>query len=446
MNKRILFLLLFLLFLPGLAFGDVDNRKTQSKLSFDFVDADIRNILRVLAEVSGKNIIISDEAKGRVTIKVDNVTWEEALDVILKNNDLAKVEDENIIRIVTLKRFFDERDRERKERTEFLREKEAKQRLEEDFVIETIFINYANAVEIEKIVRGETIVQAGAAGAARVYRGLLSPNGTVVLNKWNNALVIKDTRENVEQIRLRIREQDYPPPQVQIEARIVEANSEFLDELGVKWKATYTSKSGNIIEGRVDESVIAPAGALRVLIGSPTSSFQLDATLSALEREGKGRIISSPKVVASDNQTAKISQGQQIPYQTVTMAGATPTTQFIDAVLSLEVTPHVTKDGNINLKIKATKDRPTIITGATQPGIDKKEATTNMILRDGETTVLGGVFESENQGVDEGIPILRHIPLIGWLFKYQRKSDTKRELVIFVTPTIIKNKYTEVGG
>jgi type IV pilus assembly protein PilQ len=477
MYKRRTLLLVFVMIIIGplLTFGQV-MKPTPSKISFDFMDADIRNVLRVLADISKKNIVIAEDVKGKVTVKLDNVSYDEALDVILKNNDLAKVEEENVVRVVTAKKFYEEQDRARKYTTDFLKEKEAKQKLEEEFVTETLFINYMDAAEVEKILRGDE-------SKDRKVKGLLSPNGAVSVVKWTNALIIKDTKESVQAILKNIREHDIAPVQVQIEARIVQATSEFSRELGVQWGARYrTRMGGSPLEltgpkqvtggsgqtayqsstdsfGLRNNTVQFPynvnfqaapatigagaAGALGVYIGGLADSLQLDVQLSALEAEGKGKVISNPKVITSDNQPAKITQGQQIPYQTVSQNGTV--IEFKDAVLSLEVLPHVTKDGNIRLKIKATKDRPIEIAGSPVPGIDKKEAISEVIVKDGETAVLGGIYEIEESANDAGIPGLRRIPLLGWLFKSEGKSQVKRELLIFITPTILKNLYKVEG-
>jgi type IV pilus assembly protein PilQ len=231
MCKNIITLLLVILIVPILSFAQV-NKKPAAKVSFDFMDADIRNVLRVLTDISGKNIVISDDVKGKITIKLDNVTWDEAMDIVVKNNDLAKVEEENIIRIVSSKKFLDEKDKERKERIEFLKEKEMKQKLEEDFIQETIFLNYVDVAEVEKVIRGDE---------TRKIKGLLSANGTITPVKWTNSLIIKDTRDSVDEVKKRIKEHDIKPAQVQIEARIVQAGSEFIRDLGVQWGARYKS-------------------------------------------------------------------------------------------------------------------------------------------------------------------------------------------------------------
>jgi type IV pilus assembly protein PilQ len=471
-----------MIMMPLLVFGQVLKPPT-SKVSFDFMDADVRNVLRVLSDVSKKNIVISEDVKGRVTIKLENVTYDEALDVILQGSDLARIDEGNVIRVVTAKRFYDERDRYRKDRAEILKEKDTKQKLEEEFVTENLFLNYLDATDVGVMLRGMPGMPGAAAGTNT--RGLLTPNGAVSVVKWTNAIILKDTRDNVEDLIKRIKDMDIPPAQVQIEARIVQATTNFSRDLGIQWGAdyrtrvggsnteltglrnagtagtpadssatTYNSPTGSL--GMRNSTVAFPynlnlpatpavgtPGGLGIFIGGLTDSLLLDTQLSALEAQGKGKIISCPKIITSHNQTAKISQGTQIPYQTISQNYTT--IEFKDAVLSLEVTPIVAKDGNIRLKIRATKDKPTVIAGATVPGIDKKEAVSEVLIRDGETVVLGGIYESEDDSSESGLPGLKNIPLLGWLFKSSDVTKTKAELLIFITPTIIKNLYNAEG-
>jgi type IV pilus assembly protein PilQ len=452
MKNAVVILFVVILLGPAVCFGQV-SKQPPPKLSFDFIDADIKNVLRVFAEVGKKNIVIAEDVKGKVTIKLEDVSYDEALEVVLRNNDLAKVEEDKIVRIVTAKKLYEEKERSTKERLEFLKEKEARQKLEEEFVTETVFVNYADVTEVEKMIRGETSVAAAgvtpaAQGSAVVVqrpRGLLSANGIITLVKWNSALIVRDTKENVDRILKLVREHDVPPQQVQIEARIVQANSSFSKDLGVQWAASYHStvdgkRAG--ASGEVSPGMPTGGGTLGIFIGSVFDSFQLDLTLSALEKEGKGKVISNPKVITSDNRPAKITQGQQIPYLNTTSTNGA-TVEFKDAVLELDVTPHVAKDGNVRLTIKAKKDRADLAAFPTNPPIDKREATTELLVRDGETAVIGGIYEVSQADADSGVPFLRHIPLLGWLFKRTIKDDSKTELLIFVTPTILKNLYTE---
>lgn len=457
MCKNIITFLLVILIVPALSFGQIA-KKPVTKVSFDFMDADIRNVLRVLTDISGKNIVLSDDVKGKITIKLDNVSWDEAMDIVIRNNDLAKIEEDNIIRIVSSKKFLDEKDKDRKERLEFLKEKEMKQRLEEDFVQETVFLNYVDVNEVEKVIRGDE---------SKKIKGLLSTNGTATPVKWTNSLIIKDTKENIDEIKKRIKEHDIRPAQVQIEARIVQAGSEFIRDLGVQWGARYKSTiagkdvevaggrtsltgsggstSTNILPINVNLPAAVGAGSggvLGIFIGSAADSLMIDLKLSALESDGKLKIISHPKIITSDNKPAKIQQGKQIPYQTVSQSGTQ--TQFSDAVLGLEVTPQVTKDGNVRLKVKVTKDSADFnnLTVA-GPTIDKREAVTEMIVKDGETAVIGGIYESTDNMSDSSVPYLSKIPLFSWLFKREFKKMEKTELLLFITPVILKNLYAE---
>jgi type IV pilus assembly protein PilQ len=479
MNKKTVIILFLVLMMPLLCFGQTAKRAV-SKVSFDFIDADVRNVLRALTEVSGKNIVIADDVKGKITMKLENVSWDDALDIVVKNNDLAMMEEEGIVRITTLKRYLELKERDKKERQDFLKEKQEKLTQGEELVTETIFLNYTTAADVEKVIKAQPAA-APAPGQQAVARGFLSPYGTVTTVAWSNALIVKDTRDNVTQIKQMIKDHDFAPAQVQIEARIVQANTNFSKELGVQWGAKYrwnsrslgkevevsgaknygetsgatafTSPTGQVgVRGTESfpYNVNLPAavsagsgGTFGIFIGSVTDSFALDVQLSALENDGKGKILSNPKVITSNNKAAIIKQGQQIPYQTVSQSGTQ--TEFKDAVLSLEVTPQVTKDNNIKLKIKATKDRPITIAGSAIPGIDKKESSTEVIVKDGETAVIGGIYEAEESFTEAGVPGLRNIPLLGWLFKKDTRINNKSELLIFITPVIIKNLYKEEG-
>ena len=508
--KKVLVLLLLVVFLaPSVAIGQAAKQATQ-RVSFDFMDADIRNVLRVLSELGTKNIVVAEDVKGKVTIKLENVPLEEAFDVILKNNDLAKIEEENVTRIVTVKKLNDERDRETKQRLDFLKEKEARDKAEEEFVTETVFVNYADVADVAKMIKGEAVSTslpgssntipgaspppaAPATGTSTTAsKGLLTPNGVVTVVPWNSALIVHDRKDTVAAVVKLIKEHDVPPVQVQIEARIVQATSTFSKELGVAWGmnaggsllgkplnvsgqqtvttsgssssssssgtssvtatpvvGNYGLRGGNIafpyaVNLQAPDVAAGSGGALGLFLGGVNDSFQLDVVLSALEANGKGKIISNPKVITSENRPAKISQGTQIPYQS-SSGNLGTNIQFISADLSLEVTPHVVKDGNIRLTITAKKDQPDFDPRFTAgaPGIDTKEASTELLIRDGQTVVIGGIYEVTKNDNTNGIPLLQSIPLLGWLFKNNVKTDNKTELLVFVTPTILKNLYAE---
>lgn len=493
--KKVLLLLSFAIIFIPLVSQAQQARQALAKISFDFMDADIRNVLRVIAEVSKKNMVISDDVKGKVTIKLENMSCDDALEVVLKNNDLAKAEDENVVRVMTAKKFYEERDRGAKDRLDFVKEREARQKLEQQFVTETVYVNYADIADVEKMIRGETsasardVTQALPSGAPGVQSplfgkpaGLLSPNGVVTMVKWNNALIIRDTKENVTDVVRLIKEHDIPPKQVQINARIVQATSTFSKELGVQWGAsyqtrirgesvgsaaarqvtgdssstTYTAPTGNLgmRNGVVSfpYNVNLPAtmgagtgGSMGVYVGSLTDSLQLDLVLSAMEAQGKGKVISNPKIVTSENRPARITQGTEIPYQSSSAQLGT-NIMFKLAVLQLAVTPHLIKDGNIRLTIEAKNDEPDFDSRFPVPGVTKREAVTELLVRDGETVVMGGIYEVTQEDDTSGIPGLQNIPLLGRLFKHTAKTDNKTELLIFITPTVLKNLYAKEGG
>lgn len=476
---------LLLLIIPLLCFSQSAKKQTQtSKVSFDFMDADVRNIVRILAEVSNKNIIISDAVKGKVTMKLDNVYWDEALDLVVETAGLRKIEADTVIRIVTAKEYDDESKRRLGERETFRKERLERQKMGEEFVTETVYLSYVNPVDMEKMLKGGDATTTAAPGAQR--KGFLSEFGTITKVAWNNALIIKDTKENVSNMVSIIREHDTKPNQIQIDCKIVQATSTFARQIGVQWGTRYVQTSGQLGNKQVMLSggegwssateggtgtmtspvgmygfrpggYIVPynvnlgadvkagtGGILGMFIGGPDDSFLLDLQLSALENEGKGRILSNPKVVTTDNKKAIIQQGKSIPYETYSQSGTQ--TQFAEAVLGLEVTPTVTKDGYIKLEILAKKDEADFInTSKGVPTIDKKQATTLLYVRDGETAVIGGIYERTEGSGENGLPGLRHIPLLGWLFKKQTNLDNKTELLIFITPRIVKSMYKNEG-
>lgn len=479
MYRKIIILFLLVLVLPLLSFGQTP-KKSLSKVSFDFIDADVRNVLRLLTEISGKNLIIAEDVKGKVTMKLDNITWEEALDAVVKNGDLVKVEEENLIRVITTKKFEDERLKEGKRKDELFNEKLLRSKLGIDLISKEIKLKYASADEVKRWISGETTSQAGAvtpggptnrppsstpgatpAAISERTRGLLSESGVVTTVPWNTRVItIKDTKENIEDIERRLKALDVAPAQVQIEARIVEANSNFSRDLGIKWAArlqtTIRSASSPVLSdknvalgaiGAQPPSITSPtpgllpaqsAGTVGVLVGTSLDSNYLYAELSAMEREGMGKIISSPKVVTSNYKEAKISAGFDIPYPTAGQYGTN--TEFRKAELELKVTPQVIGD-EIKLEISAKKNEPG--TG-NPPSIRTREITAKeIIIKDGETVVLGGIYDKTENTTETGVPFLRSLPIIGWLFKNQQKVDNRTELLIFVTPRVIRNLYKE---
>jgi type IV pilus secretin PilQ/predicted competence protein len=414
------------------------------KISLDLQDADLVNVMRLFAEVANLNIILAPDVKGKVTVRMVNIPWDQAMDIILKMNGLGYLLEDNVLRIASVSALT-------KEAEEETRSKEAKKKAE-DLITRIVPINYSTASVIEGTIKKS-----------------LSPRGETVTDTRTNTLIVKDIARNVDEIVSLIKLLDKPIPQIMIEARIVQANTNFSRQIGVQWggnfsadaahgnptglvfpnsiTATGSSVMGPTPSGNGNFLVNMPAavgqgsgGAIGLSFGSISKALNLDLVLSALESTGEGKVISSPRVSALDNKEAKIEQGVSIPFSTTSASGTQ--IQFIDAKLSLVVTPHATPDNKIFLKIQATKNAPdTSLLGATgQPSIQKAEATTEILLSNGETAVIGGIMITEKNVSYTKVPFFGDLPLIGWLFKNKTNNDTKQELLIFVTPRIVKQE------
>jgi type IV pilus assembly protein PilQ len=318
-------------------------------------------------------------------------------------------------------------------------------------VIETIPVNYSKASDLQGKVKD-----------------LLSEGGKIQIDDRTNTIIVRDLRKNVEDVKALVATLDTPTPQVLIEARIVEVDTSFTRELGVQWGGSYTSDGATTVgvTGIQDSTGSSNAGQTLsnqtpytagsvpvnyavnlpasvglgsgggIALGILRDNLRLDLSLSALEASGKGKVVSSPKVVTIDNKEALIEQGTQIPYSTVSASGTN--TQFVDATLSLKVTPHITPEGSIIMKLEAKNDSPGE-TGATgQPAINKKKATTEVLVRDGETAVIGGILQVTRKEDEKAVPWLSRIPVLGFFFKNTLTQSSNRELLIFITPKILK--------
>jgi len=412
---------------------------TGRKITLDFKDADIANILRLFAEVSDLNIIASGDVKGTVTIRLVDVPWDQAFDIVLQANNLGAEKIGNVVRIVPLERLSAERK---------IRAEASKAREEiEPLVTEVIPINYGKVKDI-----GETGI-----------KPVLSSRGKVVVDERTNTLIVTDIRSNVEKAKLLVRTLDAQTPQVLIQAQVIEANLDFSRELGIQWGGAFieTSKGGTTgsakgasggitapgsSTGSGDLAVNLPAavssgagGAVQFALANLTNTKYLQVRISALESTGQGRIISSPRLTTLDNTESSIEQGLRIPYQKQTAEG-TVSTDFIEANLKLTVTPHVTADGYIRMELDVKKDTPdysnTDIYGT--PAIDKKEVKTEVLVKDGEVLVLGGIYTYTKTTSTDAVPFVYKIPLLGWLFQKRVKADNKRELLVFIAPTIVQ--------
>ena len=422
---------------------------TGRKLSLDFKDADIKNILRLIAEVSNLNIIAGDDVTGKITMRLVDVPWDQALDIILQTRSLGMSRVGNVIRIAPV-------DILKKEVQTELEAKRAKEKLE-DLVTELIPINYATAKDLVPQIKH-----------------VLSDRGDIKVDDRTNIMIIKDIARNIPLVKNMLKSLDRKTPQILIEARIVEANKSFQRELGVKWGFLYNADRSNRPgggTGRVGGGVVGTGIGTTPGTTTPTSEVldlgaiarsavpgavaasgilqavfsrgnltELDIAISAHENKGDVKVISSPKIATLDNKEASIEQGLRIPYPKLTTEG-TVTTDFIDADLKLTVTPHVTNDGNIKLKIDAKKDAPDFTkTVLGVPSIDKKEAITEVLVKDEGVVVIGGIYTINKTNANEGIPLLSKIPLLGWLFKREAKEDTRQDLLIFISPKINKDQ------
>ena len=393
---------------------------TGRRVTLEFSDADVRKIFQLIAEVSNLNFLIGDDVTGTITIKLVNVPWDQALEVILDAKGLAMVRDGNIVQIKPQSKMQNQADQE-------IAAKKAAERLME--LRTAVFeVNYAAVGEV-----------------ASQFAMLKSDRGIITKDERTSRVIVKDIQTALDDMRQLLKTLDAPEKQVMIEARIVEATSTFTRDLGVQWGLNYRDGSASVAGiNSIDTGfggVVSAAGpgasgagglGLGMAFGKLTSNIQLDMRLAAAATIGQVKIISTPKVVTLNNKSAKISQGQSIPYQTTSAEGTK--TEFVEAALTLEVTPHITADGAVSMKIKASNNSP----GAgSPPPINKKEATTELVVANGDTTVIGGIYVDSDTESDTGVPFLSDIPLLGWLFKSNNKLKTKTELLIFITPKIV---------
>jgi type IV pilus assembly protein PilQ len=396
------------------------------KVSLEFSDADVRKIFQLIAEVSNLNFLIADDVGGTISIKLVNVPWDQALDVILETKGLEKRLDGNIMNIKPKGKFKD------------IDQELAEKRVSDEKLMELrpprVFeINYANVADIEKQFKELSSKSSGIQGAS-----VISDNRT-------NRIIVVDNEIRLKKMEDLLAKLDTPERQVMIEARIVEASNSFTRDLGVQWGAHYADGSASIAGiSRLDtgfggitgtpptSGTSGPGATMGMSFGRLLNNIQLDMRLSAAASIGQVKIISTPKIVTLNNKSAKISQGQSIPYQTVSAEGTK--TEFVEAALTLDVTPHITPDGSIGMKIRASNNSPG---SGTPPPINKKEATTELLVKNNETTVIGGIYVDSENDVDQGVPFFQDIPLLGWLFKSNQKLKTKTELLIFITPKII---------
>ncbi|HLF12346.1 MAG TPA: type IV pilus secretin PilQ [Gammaproteobacteria bacterium] len=441
---------------PGLF--DADREYTGERLTLNFQDIETRAVLQLLADTSGLNIVVSDTVQGNVTLRLQNVPWDQALDILMTTKGLDMRRNGNVIIVAPADEIA------AREQAQF----EAVQALQELEPLRSEFIqvNYAKATELAELIQG-----GGGSGNA-----LLSQRGSVAVHAPTNTLLVNDTNTSLANIRRLVATLDIPIRQVSIETRVVIVNDDYSRQLGVRFGSTVvkenssdglvsmtgSSTGSDSIVGSALENLIstgqpfpvelAPINQrynVNLPVGNPAGAFALaildsdylvDLELSALQAEGAGRIVSTPRVIAANQREARIEQGVEIPYQESSSSGAT-TTQFKEAVLSLTVTPQITPDGGIIMDLLVTKDSVGEVvpsaTGGSVPSIDTRQVVSTVYVRDGETVVLGGIYETEIRDVTNKVPVLGDIPGLGYLFRSRNNVNNNAELLIFVTPRIL---------
>ncbi len=448
---------------------------TGKKISLDFQDIEVRRVLQLLADFTGINMVAADTVQGNITLRLKDVPWDQALDIILKSKNLDKRRNGNVIWIAPVSELIKAEEEEAKAIAQSVKLAPLQ--------TEYIQLNYAKAADIEKLItegknasnsRSGSNTSSGTDPLGDSVGSLLSPRGTVSVDPRTNTLIINDTSAKIDQIRQMIDLLDVSVKQVMIEARIVRATTDFTKEMGVKWGILSQGITNNnhLLVGGSDTTLwnlrepekdddtggwkyeierpqnlnvdlgVTSAGASRIAFGLISlSDFMLDLELSALQADGYGEVISTPKILTADKQNAKVASGTQIPYQSSEGGGvnAVSTTEFIDATLSLDVTPSITPDGKVQMQLNITSDSPGTATPTGQLTINKNAVNTNVLVDNGETVVLGGIFEQQTANSQTKVPFLGDIPYIGRLFRKDVKSENKRELLIFVTPRIVND-------
>ncbi len=399
----------------------IEGEFTGKKISLDFQDADVRPVFRLLVDVSGYNLVLDPAVKGNITIKLLNVPWDQALDIILNTLSLAKSIEGNILWIAPTNVFA--RITEEKQKAKDIGEKA------EDLEQEVVRVNYATAGDISSAVTSGK---------------LLTSRGNIAIDGRMNTLIIKDTQKSIDKIKDLVKIMDVPKPQVMIEARIVEVSTSYSESLGIRWggviqgsgvKGLGDQLSGSFAVNTPVAPTTGPGGVLGMTIGS-ASHVQINLSLSALEGIGKSKTLSNPRVLTMDNEAATIQQGRSFFVQTVSQAGTA--TEEKKATLSLNVTPKITPDGYVQLKVTATDDSLEGGIGGASAVVNTKSLNTNALIKSGETLVLGGIYTTGETEVETGVPLLSRMPVLGWLFKTKTQTGPNtKEMLIFITPTIL---------
>ncbi len=429
---------------------EADKRKTDrfaysgEKLSLNFQDIDVRSVLQLIADFTDLNLVASDTVSGNITLRLQNVPWDQALDLVLKTKGLDKRQVGNVLLVAPADEIA-ARERQELESQRQIAELAPLRR-------EVVQVNYAKAADIARLF--QSVTNNG---------GVAEERGSIAVDDRTNNIIAYQTQERLDELRRIVAQLDIPVRQVMIEARIVEANVDYDKSLGVRWggnlgagnKWSAWGKNGNLdIEDGEDggqqitwpmNTPFVDMGAVGstsgIGLGFVTDNAILDLQLSAMEKTGNGEVVSQPKVVTADKETAKILKGSEVPYQEASSSGAT-STSFKEAALSLEVTPQITPDNRIIMEVKVTKDEPDFSQAATTgvPAIRKNEVNAKVLVTDGETIVIGGVFSNTQSKSVDKVPFLGDLPYLGRLFRRDLVQDRKSELLVFITPRIMNNQ------
>ncbi len=447
------------------------------KLSLNFQNIEVRALLQVIADFTNFNVVTSDTVTGNVTLRLKDVPWDQALDIILQSKALGVRKNGNVLWIAPKEELA------AKEQVEL----EAKKKIAdlEPTRTQAFQLNYTKAEDVAKGLTGQSQANSGASGAAQATR-MLSTRGSVIFESRTNQLFVTDVPSKLEEIQALIAKIDIPVRQVLIEARIVEADDSFGRSLGVKLgSADLRGLRGGVPGyGVGGNNYIVPGGnynAISAQTNQPNGSFTVDGAgafnnqfvnlpantgsfsganaasfalslfgatanrflnleISALEAEGRGNVVSSPRVITADQTKARIEQGEEIPYQQATSSGAT-SVSFKKASLRLEVTPQITPEGNVILDVEVNKDSRGALTNA-GPAINTKQVKTQVLVENGGTVVIGGIFTQDEQNDINKVPLLGDIPFLGLLFQNRVKTTRKTEMLVFITPKIVTDRST----
>ncbi len=436
--------------------AEAEKRKADSfayageKLSLNFQDIDVRSVLQLIADFTDLNLVASDTVTGNITLRLQNVPWDQALDLVLKTKGLDKRKIGNVLLVAPADEIA-ARERQELESQKQIAELAPLRR-------ELIQVNYAKASDMAKLFQSVTSAD-----------GTADDRGSITVDDRTNSIIAYQTQDRLDELRRIVSQLDVAVRQVMIEARIVEANVDYDKQLGVNWRGARVGNGNFVVGGNGGNRVGAPGYGQNSGVQNPTPSVGnfvdlgvedltsglgigfitnntiLDLELSAMEKTGNGEVVSQPKVVTSDKETAKILKGAEIPYQEASSSGAS-TTSFKEAALSLEVTPQITPDNRIIMEVKVTKDAPDFsqaVNGV--PPINKNEVNAKVLVSDGETIVIGGVFSNTQTKTVDKVPFLGDLPYLGRMFKRDMVKEEKSELLIFLTPRIMNNQAVAVS-